>query len=47
MNIVMVIDTCGQAKGGTITTVRLVDELKVRGHEVRIVTTGKPSKMPI
>ena len=41
MNIVIVIDTYGQANGGTITTVRLVDELKARGHEVSIVTTGK------
>jgi glycosyltransferase involved in cell wall biosynthesis len=41
MNIVIVIDTYGQANGGTITTVRMVEELKARGHEVSIVTTGK------
>ena len=41
MNIVIVIDTYGPANGGTITTVRLVEELKARGHQVSIVTTGK------
>lgn len=41
MKIVIVIDTYGQANGGTITTVRLVEELKARGHQISIVTTGK------
>ena len=41
MKIVFVIDTYGQANGGTITTVRLVEELEARGHHISIVTTGK------
>jgi glycosyltransferase involved in cell wall biosynthesis len=41
MKIVIVIDTYGQANGGTISTVRLVDELKARGHRISVVTTGK------
>jgi len=40
MKIVVVIDTYGEANGGTITTMRLVEELKTRGHEVVVVTTG-------
>lgn len=40
MKIVVVIDTYGEANGGTITTMRLVEELKIRGHEVVVVTTG-------
>jgi glycosyltransferase involved in cell wall biosynthesis len=41
VKIVFVIDTFGPANGGTIATVRLVDELKARGNETVIVTTGK------
>ena len=41
VKIVIVIDTYGQANGGTIATVRLVDELKARGHQISIVTTGE------
>jgi glycosyltransferase involved in cell wall biosynthesis len=41
MKIVIVIDAYGQANGGTIATVRLVDELKARGHRVSIVSTGE------
>lgn len=41
MKIVFVIDTYSHATGGTITTVRLVDEMKARGHRVCIVTTGE------
>jgi 1,2-diacylglycerol 3-alpha-glucosyltransferase len=40
MKIAIVIDTYGEANGGTITTMRLVDELKARGHEIVIVSTG-------
>lgn len=41
MKIVIVIDTYGPANGGTIATVRLVEELKTRGHQVSVVTTGE------
>lgn len=41
VKIVFVIDTFGPANGGTIATVRLVDELNARGHETVVVTTGK------
>jgi glycosyltransferase involved in cell wall biosynthesis len=41
VRIVVVIDTYGDANGGTISTVRMVEELKARGHAVTIVTTGR------
>lgn len=37
----IVIDTYGEANGGTISTVRMVEELKARGHSIGIVTTGR------
>ncbi len=40
MRIVFVVDTYGKANGGTITTMRLVEELKTRGHDIVVVTTG-------
>lgn len=40
MKIAIVIDTYGEANGGTITTMRQVEELKARGHEIVIVSTG-------
>jgi len=41
MIIAIVIDTFGDANGGTVTTKRLVEELKRRKHEVRVVCTGE------
>jgi len=41
VKIVIVIDSFGMANGGTIATTRLVDELKARGHQTTVVTTGK------
>jgi len=38
MNIVIVIDSYNDANGGTIATKRLVNELKKRGHKVKIVS---------
>lgn len=38
MNIVIVIDSYNDANGGTIATKRLVNELKRRGHHVKIVS---------
>lgn len=38
MKIVIAIDSYNDANGGTITTKRLVSELRRRGHEIRIIT---------
>ncbi len=38
MIIVIAVDTYNEANGGTIATVRLVEELRKRGHEVRIIS---------
>jgi len=38
MIIVIAIDSYNNANGGTIATKRLVEELKTRGHEVRIIS---------
>lgn len=38
MKIVIAIDTYNDANGGTIATKRLVEELRKRGHEVRIIS---------
>jgi len=38
MNIVIVIDSYNDANGGTIATKRLVNELKRRGHKVKIIS---------
>ncbi len=37
MTIVIAIDSYNEANGGTIATMRLVEELRKRGHEVRII----------
>jgi 1,2-diacylglycerol 3-alpha-glucosyltransferase len=37
MNIVFVIDTYNESGGGSIATKRLVDELKKRGHNIKII----------
>ena len=41
MKIVIVIDSWAEGNGGIIATRRMVEELKRRGHSIRIVTTGK------
>jgi glycosyltransferase involved in cell wall biosynthesis len=41
MKLVIVIDSWAEGNGGVIATKRMVEELTSRGHEVRIVTTGK------
>jgi 1,2-diacylglycerol 3-alpha-glucosyltransferase len=41
VRIIVVIDTYGEANGGTISTVRMVEELKARGYSIGIVTTGR------
>lgn len=38
MIIVIAIDSYNEANGGTIATMRLVEELRKRGHEVRIIS---------
>lgn len=38
MKIVIAIDSYNDANGGTIATKRLVDELRKRGHEIRIIS---------
>lgn len=38
MIIVIAIDSYNEANGGTIATMRLVEELRNRGHEVRIIS---------
>ena len=38
MNIVFAIDSYNDANGGTIATKRLVEELKLRGHKVSIIS---------
>jgi len=38
MIIVLAIDSYNNANGGTITTKRLVEELRNRGHEIRIIS---------
>jgi len=38
MIIVIAIDSYNEANGGTIATIRLVEELRKRGHEVRIIS---------
>ncbi|MBB6478888.1 glycosyltransferase [Spirochaeta isovalerica] len=40
MKLVIVIDTWSEGNGGVIATKRLVEELMIRGHQVRVVTTG-------
>lgn len=37
MNIVFVIDTYNESGGGSVATKRLVDELKKRGHNIKII----------
>ncbi len=39
MKIVIAVDTFNEANGGTIATMRLVEELRKRGHEIRIIST--------
>ena len=38
MKIVIAIDSYNDANGGTIATKRLVNELRHRGHEIRIIS---------
>jgi 1,2-diacylglycerol 3-alpha-glucosyltransferase len=40
MKLVIVIDSWSDGNGGVIATKRMVEELMIRGHDVRIVTTG-------
>jgi len=38
MNIVIAIDSFNNANGDTIATKRMVEELKLRGHKVSIIS---------
>jgi 1-acyl-sn-glycerol-3-phosphate acyltransferase len=44
MKIVYVMDQCDERNNGTtVSAARFIDNLRVRGHEVRIIATGKPA----